>query len=90
MAALEEFELGIDHVRNAFKRANNGFTNAYKMLEAQRQKNHKLEAENAKLRELVMDMFNESSLTRERFAPTLIELGVCTEDHITTYYGIEV
>ena len=50
MAALEEFELGIDHIRNAFKRANNGFTNAYKMLEAQQQRNHKLEAENAKLR----------------------------------------
>lgn len=56
MAALEEFELGIDHIRNAFKRADNGFTNAYKMLEAQQQKNHKLEAENAKLRERVAEL----------------------------------
>ena len=50
MAALEELELGIDHIRNAFKRADNGFTNAYKMLEAQQQRNHKLEDENARLK----------------------------------------
>ena len=50
MAALEEFELGIDHIRNAFKRADNGFANAYKLLEAEQQKNHKLEDENAKLK----------------------------------------
>lgn len=91
MAAWEEFELGIDHVRNAFRRADAGFTSAYKMLEAERLKNSKLEAENAKLRELVAHLMyvkprDVSAILYEgkilRFDDLLAEVGMRWESEV--------
>lgn len=88
MAALEEFELGIDHIRNAFKRADNGFANAYKMLEAERQKNHKLEAENTKLRELI-GTYHEYCLCNQHSEKSAHQLITEIENMICEL-GIEV
>lgn len=41
------------------------------------------------LEELVVDMFEESTLTRSIFAPRLVKLGVYTREFLEEHYGIE-
>lgn len=42
------------------------------------------------LQNLVIDMFGESTLTRDAFAPRIVELGICTWEQLAGDYGIEV
>ena len=50
MAAFEELELGISHIKNAFNRVDEGFSQIYGELNEER-------AENVRLKELLKTMF---------------------------------